>query len=115
MNVYERKVKSKIKHEESLEFGFRTSGATKPDLISQFFTAVESGDLLILSKPLLMEMYHYKTEDVRITRPVEGMTRHFDLLMAAALAWEGRHQKIMSKRESKSKYKSPHKTDYVGM
>jgi hypothetical protein len=70
-------------------YGWNTNPLTKPEMLFAYKKAVEDG-LLELSDPdLIAETRSYtrddlmdKDEDVRLT------TRHFDLLMAAAIAWQ---------------------------
>ena len=59
-------------------------------------------------KGLLVEMYHFRKQDARLLKPEPGVTRHFDKLMAAALAWEARKWAPLPKEERKEKYRSPH-------
>lgn len=87
-NVYRREVKNKTTGKLMKEYGFRMTQATKPDIFAQFKDAVETGDLEILDQRLLEECLHFRNSDIRLVRAVEGMTRHFDLLTAAALAME---------------------------
>lgn len=112
-NVYVREVKHKITGKAMKEYGFWSSDATKPDVIAAFFKAVEDGDLEIFDKDLLNEMYHYKKMDVRVHRPEEGMTRHFDLLTAATLAWEGNKHAKVSVASRVKQFKSPTQGAYV--
>ena len=72
-------------------YGWNTNGATKYTMLSELKSAVEDG-LLELSDPdLIAELRSYsrddlmdRDEDVRLT------TRHFDLLIACAIAWQMR-------------------------
>lgn len=106
-NLYTRIVKNKTSQKKQNEYGFRTSLGTKADIISNFFDAVQDGELEILDINILWEMYHFKNKDVHIIKKQEGMTKHFDLLMSSALAWEGRHRAKKMLAKDKSKYKSP--------
>lgn len=89
--VYRRVMKDKISGKPSNQFGFKT-GSNKSEIIYNLKSAVEDGELEILDRSLLEELKYYKLRDLRDSgMSKEGMTRHFDKLMAAAIAWEMRH------------------------
>jgi len=90
-NIYIRQVKNRTTGKPMDVYGFWMSHGTKSDILSQFRSAVQDGDLEILDADLLDECYRFTNEDARSIQVKEGQTRHFDKLIAAALAWEGRH------------------------
>lgn len=70
-------------------YGWNTNAMTKPKMLFDLKKAVEDGHLELSDADLIAELRSYtrddlmdKDEDVRLT------TRHFDLLMAAAIAWQ---------------------------
>lgn len=79
-------------------YGWNTNSATKYTMLVELKTAIETG-LLELSDPdLINEARSYsrddlmdRDEDVRLT------TRHFDLLMACAIAWQMRKYAVINK------------------
>jgi hypothetical protein len=81
-------------------YGWQTNGATKPTMLMDLRAAVEDG-LLELSDPdAIAELRSYtrddlmdRDEDVRLT------TRHFDLLIATAIAWQMRHHATKAVKE----------------
>jgi hypothetical protein len=88
-------------------YGWNTNSATKYTMLTELKTAVEDG-LLELSDPaLIAELRSYtrddlmdRDEDVRLT------TRHFDLLIALAIAWQMRKWSVVSKPKT-SGYQQP--------
>ena len=83
--------------------GWNTNSMTKPKMLFELKKAVEDG-LLWLPPELVAELRSYsrddlmdRDEDVRLT------TRHFDLLMAVAIAWQMRNFATV-KREVESNY-----------
>lgn len=106
-NMYTREVKNKTTGKVTKEYGWRTTSGVKHDVFSQYKTAFEDGEFVIYDIDLLNEMYHYTKQQIRLLRKEEGMTRHFDLLTAAVLAWESRRHATLSKEEKKDMYKSP--------
>lgn len=89
-------------------YGWNTNGATKYTMFAELKSAVEDG-LLILSDPdLVAELKSYsrddlmdRDEDVRLT------TRHFDLLIACAIAWQMRKYATVTKPKQGSTYQQP--------
>lgn len=106
-NMYTREVKNRTTGKATKEFGWRTTSGVKHDVFSQFKTDFEDGQIDIFDIDLLNEMYHYTKQQMRSLQKEEGMTKHFDLLTAAVLAWEARRHAILSKEDKKDIYKSP--------
>jgi hypothetical protein len=91
-NIYERKMKDDlIADKETNKLGFKTNGQNKPEIMFNLKQAVEEGHLKVFSKELILDMRGYGHPDLKQITKCEGTTRHFDLLMACALAWEGRN------------------------
>lgn len=73
-------------------YGWNTNTATKYTMLSELKSAVEDGHLELSDPDLIAEAMSYsrddlmdgQNDDVRLT------TRHFDLLMACAIAWQMR-------------------------
>ncbi len=83
--------KDQVDERVSQQLGWETNAATKPEIIYQFKSAFEDGHLEILDIDLLNEMKYYALKDLQALKLEEGMTRHFDKLMAAAIAWAMRN------------------------
>jgi hypothetical protein len=74
------------------ELGWETTSASKYTILNDLRTAVEDGLLVINDERILVEMKsftHTDADDLGRTR-VGHFTKHFDLLMATAIAWEMR-------------------------
>ena len=74
---------------------------TKPKMLFDLKKAVEDGHLELSDPDLIAELRSYsrddlmdRDEDVRLT------TRHFDLLMACAIAYQMRNHAIVAKKDS---------------
>lgn len=79
----------KIKPSKETQFGWNTNSDTKPKMLYALKKAVEDGHLELSDPDLVKELRSYtrddlmdRDEDVRLT------TRHFDLLIAAAIAYQ---------------------------
>ena len=89
-NLYAREKKdSSIKQNTVTEYGWNTNGGNKGNMITALTVAVNTGLLIIPDKDLVKELRSYtrtdmlnKAIDPRLTK------RHFDLLMALAIAWQ---------------------------
>lgn len=99
--IWHRKHLEKVETKQSKMLGWETTGANRYELISQFKKAVLDGTLLILDKRILDEARKFSKSDVEIlaTSSQKTATRHFDLLIAAALAWVGRDYAEVSRKE----------------
>jgi hypothetical protein len=95
-NIYVRKVMDKVSKQEVDAFGWKSTGGNRWTIISSFVDAVENGELEILDESLLLECKYFKKRDVSVLKLQDGMTRHFDKLIAAAIAWEMRKYSIQT-------------------
>lgn len=80
---------TRIQQNLPIRYGWETNALTKPKMLSALVKAVNDGLLQLSDKNLIAECKSYtrndlidKEGDVRVT------TRHFDLLMGAAIAWQ---------------------------
>lgn len=88
-------------------YGWNTNSMTKPKMLFELKKAVEDGFLELSDPDLIAELRSYsrddlmdKDDDPRLT------TRHFDLLIACAIAWQMRNFAVMAK-ESEGVYVQP--------
>lgn len=81
----------KIKYAASIEYGWETNGSTKGSMLADFCKAVEDGLLDLNDPALIEETRSYTTADL-MDREIDPRmtTRHYDLLMAACIAWHVR-------------------------
>lgn len=79
--------KPKITFQAPTEYGFETNRATKPKILSDLTQIIESGHIELNDPDLIAELRSYTTGDL-MDREVDPRltTRHFDLLMALAIA-----------------------------
>lgn len=72
-------------------FGWSTNSATKPMMLAALIKAVHDGLLLLECPKLIAEARSYTRDDLMDPETDPRLTtRHFDLLMAAAIAWQMR-------------------------
>lgn len=92
----------KVKLQQAPEYGFDTNGATKPEIMFQLKKAIEDGLLIVYDLDLLNEIKYYDQKALNTYRLIDGVTRHFDLLMACAIAW---HMRSFAKVSDQGKKK----------
>lgn len=90
------------------ELGWETNQATKYTILNDFKSAFEAGNLIIEDERILKEMrsFTYTDADELGSSRVGHSTRHFDLLMATAIAWHMRKY-AQPKSISDSNYQQP--------
>jgi hypothetical protein len=71
------------------EYGWDTNGVTKPTMLVALAQALESGMVSLNDRDLIAEVRGYTTGDLMDGEVDPRLTtRHFDLLMAAAIGWQ---------------------------
>jgi hypothetical protein len=90
VNLYKTHAKeTKIGHSTPTEYGWETNALTKPKMLFAFAKAVEDGLLQLNDKRLIAEAKSYTRNDlIDDQKDPRLTTRHFDLLIAAAIAWQ---------------------------
>lgn len=79
----------KIFAADPTEYGWQTSTLTKPKMLFGLVKAVNDGHLLLEDEGLIRECMSYTRNDlIDNERDPRLTTRHFDLLIAAAIAWQ---------------------------
>ena len=75
------------------EYGYNTNMHTKNKILSNLKSAVADGHLELSDEDLINELRSYSRDDLMENEVDPRLTtRHFDLLMACAIAYETRHQ-----------------------
>lgn len=89
-DIHETQGKStKVMESGPTEYGWSTNGLTKSKMMFALSKAVENGHLLLNDKDLIREAKGYNRNDLMDTETDPRLTtRHFDLLIACAIAWQ---------------------------
>lgn len=79
------------------EYGWETNALTKPKMMFDLSKAVENGQLLLNDPDLIAEARSYTRNDL-MDKEVDARlaTRHYDLLISAAIAWQMRNFAVVS-------------------
>lgn len=90
VNLYKTEGKmTKVGHTAATEYGWHTNALTKPKMINGLVKAVNDGLLQLSYGPLIAECKSYTRNDLlEEVKDIRLTTRHFDLLTAAAIAWQ---------------------------
>lgn len=84
-----QKSNAKIILQKPTEYGWNTNGVTKPKMMADFARAIESGKVELNDEDLRAEARSYTRNDLIDKEPDSRLTtRHFDLLMAAAICYQ---------------------------
>jgi hypothetical protein len=85
-------------------YGWNTNGLTKSKMLSNLRTAIESGHIDLVDEDLIREAKSYSRNDLIDNDPdVRMTTRHFDLLIACAIAWQMKDEATPAQVIRKSK------------
>ncbi len=106
-NIYQREVKNKTSNKIQKEYGWKANTGTKYEVLGEFKTAFEDGELEILDEALLTEMKFMTKATARLINRENGATRHYDKLRAAALAWHARKWAPLPTEQKKKLYTVP--------
>lgn len=86
-NVFTQVRDGMLEVQSSSKLGWLTTPGSKPKMMYELSEAFESGDIKILDKGLLAEARKFNKED-SLQASSATTTRHFDLLIASAIAWQ---------------------------
>lgn len=90
VNLYQTQGKeTKIGQSSPTEYGWHTNALTKPKMLFDFAKAVENGWIQLNDPDLIAECKSYTRNDLLDDeKDARLTTRHFDLLVAACIAWQ---------------------------
>lgn len=84
------------------EYGWATTGISKPKMMFDLVKAVNNGYLELSCPDLIAEARSYTRNDLMDAEEDPRLTtRHFDLLIACAIAWQMRNYVDISEKEKK--------------
>lgn len=93
-NIFTRVTYDRDLDVEKKELGFLTNRATKPLILYGLSFALSEASIFVYSDLLLKELRSYPKSELdeipTIGKVRDGQGKHFDRVMALALAWEGR-------------------------
>lgn len=97
--LYHRMERDKDKVKKTDKLGFYTTTQNKPNILLNLKYAVQNGELIIHDQDIYTEICNYPMKEVSDLSRTKMVTRHFDLVIATAIAFEARTQAQRSMRE----------------
>ena len=91
-NIYTEEKMDKISNQTTTKLGWYTSAATKPKMMFELKEAINQQLIQVPSKWLIEEMRTYSQDDIAQIKFDEEQARHWDRLMAFAIAWQMKGQ-----------------------
>jgi len=86
--IYKEERRDKETDETTLKLGWHTNLATKPKMLYDIATALNSNWVEIPDKSLLLEMRTYDQEDLNKIKALEEDIKHWDTLIAATIGFQ---------------------------
>lgn len=85
-NIYQKEITDKVNNVISKVLGWHTNSKTKPNMFYAFRKDYNDGLIKIYDERVLKEMKQFTKADLKDSR-TSAITRHFDLLTSAVIAW----------------------------
>ena len=99
-NLYKFEIQGNVQNRVTERLGWSTNAATKPLMMAELKSIVEMEEeqsLIIPDEGLIREMRMYaKDDNIATAEQQRKTTRHFDLLIACAIAWQMRKHTFVS-------------------
>jgi hypothetical protein len=102
-SIYKYERMDQVKKTRYTKYGWETNSKTKYNMLFDFRKDYNDGLIKIYDKNILAEMKAYTNNDLNETQ-VGLITRHFDLLMAACIAWQMRRYSVATQEASRKSY-----------
>lgn len=90
-NVYQKEITDNVGNVITKKLGWETNSKTRTTMLMDFRRDFNNGLIKILDARILKEMKAFTNSDLA-DEEVGLATRHFDLLIATAIAWQGKDQ-----------------------
>ena len=90
-NLFFETINDRLLNKETDRLGFLTTRSSKPRILFGFRNAMEEGDIEIPDRVILREAQRFDHKDLsvlKLAQDEEEASRHFDVLMAACIAYE---------------------------
>jgi len=87
-NIYTERKRDKTQDKVTDKLGWHTNALTKPQMLYALRDAINEKLLIIRDRRLLRELRTYDQRDLSQIRFDEEQSKHWDLLIACAIAWQ---------------------------
>lgn len=109
-HIYRKEQKDKIANITTKQLGWHTNTSTKSVAFAEFRRDYNAGKIKIYDADLLKEMRAYNVND--ISEQTGLLTRHFDLLMSAVIAWQLRNHAFATALDEDDEWAGEGMRDY---
>lgn len=89
-NIFTQVREGELEVKSTNKIGWLTTSLTKPKMMYELSEALDDDLIIIYDEGILLEMKRFNKEDTLQIGVTEATTRHFDLLIALAIAWQMR-------------------------
>lgn len=100
--IFQMHDRTREQEKESTKYGWETNLSTKPLMMHELANAVATECVDIPDEGIQKEMMAYDTEDLKKMKKEEGMTRHFDSLIACAIGYQIRNKRQIPEAQHSS-------------
>lgn len=91
-NIYRQKFENKVEEMVAKEYGWHTSGSTKPKMMLELKTAYNEEDIIVPSRRINREARTYDENNLNVIKFDEEATKHWDRIIALAICYQMRTQ-----------------------
>jgi len=118
LNIYTTEGKDTLvegKRVRAKEYGWHTNAATKPKMMFALKKAVDDGLLELVDEDLILEAMSYSRDDLMdsTTNDPRLTTRHFDLLISCAIAWQMKTEAVYEKKQTEEEQRELNEQDKI--
>lgn len=90
-NIYMQNREGLLEEKPTQKLGWLSTAGSKPRMMYEFSDAMADNEIKIPDEGILLEARKFNKEDSLVVTTNENTTRHFDLLIGAAICWQVRH------------------------
>lgn len=85
--IYQEEILDQAINRKTVKLGWLTTGASKPLMLYELHEAINSNAIKIYDKTTLSELRTYDKQDLSVTRFDPDQTKHWDMVIALAIAY----------------------------
>lgn len=97
--IYTQVREGLLEEKPTQKLGWLSTPGSKPRMMYELSEALYNDDLQVPDEGVLIEARGFNKEDSLVVKTDENTTRHFDKLIAVAIAWQLRNYAIMSRED----------------
>jgi len=87
VTIYQEEILDQAINRKTVKLGWLTTGASKPLMLYELHEAINSNAIKVYDKTTLSELRTYDKQDLSVTRFDPDQTKHWDMVIALAIAY----------------------------